>query len=74
MSDWQHDLRNELNLILYANSIARQALALDHPEDVRAGLDRIDAAVVQCGALLDRIANGTSPQPERIATAPGDGR
>lgn len=64
MSDWQHALRNELNLILYANSIARQALAQGHSEDVRAGLDRIDAAVVQCGALLDRAASGASP-PQR---------
>nr|WP_295374812.1 hypothetical protein [Pseudoxanthomonas sp.] len=67
MSDWQHDLRNELNLILYANSIAREALAQGHAEDVRAGLDRIDAAVVQCGALLDRATTGAPAQPRSPA-------
>ncbi len=65
MSDWQHELRNELNLILYANSIARQALADGQAEDVRAGLDRIDAAVVQCGALLDRAGASASPRAAR---------
>lgn len=69
MSDWQHELRNELNLILYANSVARQALVHGHPEDVRAGLDRIDAAVVQCGALLDRMATAPTPPPAHPAGA-----
>ncbi|MGN6224923.1 hypothetical protein [Pseudoxanthomonas sp.] len=65
MSDWQHELRNELNLILYANSVVRQALADGQAEDARAGLDRIDAAVVQCGALLDRAGANASPRAAR---------
>jgi len=70
MSDWQHDLRNELNLILYANSIAREALAQGQIDDVRSGLDRIDMAVVQCGALLDRMAIGASPPQGEAGAAP----
>ena len=70
MSDWQHDLRNELNLILYANSIAREALAQGQIDDVRTGLDRIDVAVVQCGALLDRMAIGGATPPDRAGAAP----
>ena len=70
MSDWQHDLRNELNLILYANSIAREALSQGQIDDVRSGLDRIDMAVVQCGALLDRMAIGGSPRQGETGTAP----
>ncbi|MCL6710974.1 hypothetical protein [Pseudoxanthomonas sp. z9] len=70
MSDWQHDLRNELNLILYANSIAREALAQGQIDDVRSGLDRIDMAVVQCGALLDRMVIGGSPLQGEAGAAP----
>lgn len=70
MSDWQHDLRNELNLILYANSIAREALAQGQIDDVRSGLDRIDMAVVQCGALLDRMVIGGYPLQGEAGAAP----
>ncbi len=73
MSDWQHELRNELNLILYANSVARQALAQGQSEDVRAGLDRIDAAVVHCGALLDRVAADVAPRPRQHPATTSDG-
>lgn len=73
MRDWQHELRNELNLMLYASSTARDALAQGQPRDVLDGLDRIDTAIVHCSSLLDRLAGQARAVPPGAAASRDEG-
>lgn len=52
MTDWQHEIRNQLNLVVYANSSARDAIAQSRPQDAFDALRLIDEAVNQCVLLL----------------------
>lgn len=55
MHDWQHALRNRLNLVLYATAAAREALVHGQREDVLHGLARIETAIAECGGLLEHL-------------------
>jgi hypothetical protein len=74
MTDWQHEIRNQLNLVVYAASATREALAEGRTVDAQEALERIDEAVTQCVALLgawDRQLHNAAPEarlPDQYGT------
>lgn len=67
MTDWQHEIRNLLNLVVYANSSARDAIEHSRPQDAREALQQIDEAVNQCVLLLagwDRELHNAAPEAQ----------
>ncbi len=67
MGDWQHALRNRLNVAMYATAAVRDALAQGRQDDVLHGLARIETAIAECGGLLEHL--DTAP-----ASGAGSGR
>lgn len=59
MSDWRHELRNQLNLILYASNSAREALQEDRTAQALEALLQIENATTQCVEQLLRSERET---------------
>ena len=67
MTDWQHDLRNQLNLMVYASAWARESLDAGRIQDANAALMRIDDAVEECVSLLaawERELHSVAPETQ----------
>lgn len=67
MTDWQHQIRNQLNLVLYASSWARDSMQEGRTQDAQDALLRIDDAVAECVLLLaewERESHNAAPDPQ----------
>ncbi len=74
MRDWQHELRNQLNVVIYATNWAREALAQGRGDDVADSLTRIDEAIAECGGLLEQMDRPASPSTAVLPDQPEAGQ
>lgn len=74
MTDWPHDLRNQLNLMIYASAWARESLDAGRTQDASDALLRIDDAVTACVSLIAswehelHAITPESPLPDQFGT------